>query len=168
MKKFKKFCTENKIIIVLALIVLICIIIMGFISIRYFYGTSKSVYGDRLQDLVPFSDTTKTKVISTLEKNENVDTVSLTVKGRIVYININYKDNVSMDNGKKIASSVLELFSEEELSNYDLSFTIASKSSSNDGTSYTLMGAKNASGSESIVWSNFTQSSSENESGTKK
>ncbi len=54
-----------------------------------------------------------------------------------------------MDDAKKVAEDAVKLFSEKELSVYDLQFTIKTNE-------YTLMGARNSNGSGQIVWNNYT------------
>lgn len=159
MKKAKKIWEENKILFILAIILIVCLVVLVGVSLKYFYGSSNSVYGNRLDvtEKVPMKEETMNKVKSTLEENEKVNSVKVAKKGKIVYISIKYVDDVKMDEGKKIAESSIELFSEEELSVYDIEYTIKSNltNEDKDNKSYTLMGSKNANGSGSISWNNY-------------
>ncbi len=150
MKKIRNVWEENKVLLVLALILIACIVIILVVSITFFYGTSKSVYGNRLDitNKVPLNDKIFTEIKDTLEKEESVTSVKTTKKGKIVYINIDYKDDTKMDSAKSIAEKALELFSEDELAVYDIEFSIHTKD-------YSLMGARNADGSGSTVWNNY-------------
>lgn len=159
MGKIKKVWQENKVLLVLAIVLVICVAVLVVVSITYFYGTSDSVYGSRLDitEKVPMTNETLTKVKEKLEENDKVDSTRVTVKGRIVYISIKFIDDVKMADAKKIAESSLELFSEDELSVYDLQYTIASiitKEDKNNKT-YTLMGSRNVNGTGTIVWNNY-------------
>ena len=156
MKKVKKIWNENKVLLVLAIILLLCAVIVTVVSITYFYGTSDNVYGNRLDIVkeVPLSSKLLEDVEKELEGNEVVKSVNVNQKGKIVYISIVFNDATDMDIAKKTALSVVELFNEDELNVYDLEFTINS-SSTNDFTGYTLMGARNKNGSGSIVWNNY-------------
>lgn len=150
MKKIKKVWEENKILMVLAIILIVCLIIFGVVAITYFYGSSRDVYGNRLDITkdVPLDSNINKKVESELKKNASVKSVKINVKGRIVYINVKFSDEVDMDSAKKTAESVVALFSEKELDVYELEFTIST-------SSYTLMGARNVSGSDAVVWNNY-------------
>ena len=46
----KKIFNENKTLFILAIIIIISLIFMGVGLIRYFYGSNKDPYGDRLRD----------------------------------------------------------------------------------------------------------------------
>lgn len=159
MGKIKKVWQENKVLLVLAIVLVLCVAVLVVVSITYFYGTSDSVYGSRLDitEKVPMTNETLTKVKEKLEENDKVDSTRVIVKGRIVYISIKFIDDVKMADAKKVAESSLELFSEDELSVYDLQYTIASiitKEDKNNKT-YTLMGSRNVNGTGTIVWNNY-------------
>lgn len=157
MNKIKKIWMENKVLLVLAIILIICVVIFASVAISYFYGSSGSVYGNRLDATkkVPLANSKLEKIKKDIETNEIVKSAKVNLKGKIVYIIINFKDNTKMEDSQKIAENVLESFTEEELKVYDLEFTISSESSDEKFTSYTLMGAKNSNGSETISWSNY-------------
>lgn len=156
MNKIKKVWEENRVLLVLAIILIICLIIVSVVALTYFYGTSDSVYGDRLEETekLPLNDKLFDDIESELKLNENVKKVSTLLKGKIVYINIDFVEATLMDDAKSVASSVIELFNEDELSLYDIEFTISSLST-NDFVGYTLMGARNANGVGEIIWNNY-------------
>ena len=159
MNKIKKIWQENKVLLVLAIVLVVCVVVLVVVSITYFYGTSDSVYGNRLDitEKVPMSNDTLNKAKEGLEKNEKVNSAKVTLKGRIVYLSIKFVDDIKMSDAKKIAESSLEYFSEEELSVYDLQYTISSKitKEDKDNKSYTLMGSRNVNGVGAIVWNNY-------------
>ena len=153
MKKTKKIWEENKVLLVLAIILLVCIVVIVVVGLSFFYGSSESVYGNRLDVTkeTPLDQKLFNDIKTTLEEKENVLSTNVTLKGKIVYISIKYANNIAMTDAKKIAESAIELFNEEELKVYDIEFSISS-----DGDSaYTLMGARNAKGSGSVVWNNY-------------
>lgn len=156
MKKIKRVWKENRVLLVLAIILIICLIIFGVVAITYFYGSSDSVYGNRLDITkdVPLNSKLLDDVKNELTSNEKVNNVSVSLKGKIVYINIRFVDATKMEDAKKIAESVIELFNEDELNVYDIQFTIESLSTG-DFVGYTLMGARNSSGSGNIIWNNY-------------
>lgn len=155
MKKIRKVWEENRVLLVLTIILIICLIIFASVAITYFYGSSESVYGNRLDitKKTPLNEKLLKEIKTELEANEKVTTVNTSLKGKILYVNIDFVDATKMSDAKKIAEGIIEFFNEDELLVYDIQFTIASLSTK-DFVGYTLMGAKNASGS-GIVWNNY-------------
>ena len=156
MKKIQKILNENRVLLVLGIILIICLIIVAVVSLTYFYGSSDTVYGNRLDDIknMPLNSKLFKDVEEELKQNESVKKVSTTTKGKIVYINIDFVDATEMEDAKVVAESVLALFNDDELAIYDIEFTISSLSTA-DFVGYTLMGARNANGIGEIVWNNY-------------
>jgi hypothetical protein len=155
LKRIKRIWEENKVLLVLAIILIICLTVVVIVTITYFYGTSTSVYGNRLDatEKVPLKNLDNAK--KELEKNESIKSVSSQVKGNIVYLNVNFIDDTKMEDAKKIVEPILEVFSEDELNVYDIDITISCLTTEKN-PGYTLMGARNANGSENIIWNNYT------------
>ena len=156
MNRIKKVWEENRVLLVLCIILIICIEVVCVVSLTYFYGSSDSVYGNRLDEIesIPLNKKLFEDIESKLKENENVKKISTNQKGKIIYINIDFADGTLMDDAKLVALSTVELFNEDELSVYDLEFTISSLSTG-DFVGYTLMGARNANGVGEIVWNNY-------------
>ena len=154
MKKIKKVWEENKVLFVLGIILLICLVVFAVVSMTYFYGSSKSVYGNRLDITkeMPLNSKLLDDIKNELESNSKVDSVNTILKGKIVYITIVFTTDVKMDEAKKIANTVIELFNADELEVYDIQFTIKNPDKE---VGYTLMGAWNSNGNGSIVWNNY-------------
>jgi len=150
----------------LAIILVICLLIFAGVAITYFYGSSDNVYGNRLDvtNNVPLNDKLLEDIKEELGANENVKSTSVSLKGKIVYVNIKYVDETKMEDAKSIAEKVVELFNDDELEIYDIQFTISTLSTS-ELNGYTLMGARNASGSGIVIWNNYNieEGSSESE-----
>lgn len=166
MKKIIKIWQENKVLLVLAIILLICIIVVVVAGMTFFYGNNNNVYGNRLEAAkdVPISDKLLQDIKSELEKNELVSEVSTELRGLIVYINIHFVKDVKIDDAKKLATSSLELFNDDELEIYDIEYSITNDE--DDG--FTLMGARNSSGAGEIVWNNYNIETKETTVDTKK
>lgn len=158
MKKIKKLWNENRILIILAIILIGCILTIGIVSLVYFYGSSDTPYGNRLSETenVKMDKTRLKSLEDELTSNEKISSASLTLEGKIVYLTINFESNTKLESAKKIAEESVTKFSEEELGVYDIMYTIKAKSS-DKFEGYILMGAKNASGSDKIIWSNNTK-----------
>lgn len=156
MKKFRKILNENRVLIVLGIILLVCLIVVAVVSLVYFYGSSDTVYGNRLDSIkdLPLNNKLFDNIKNELKSEESVEKVDTILKGKIVYININFAPATKMEDAKTITTKALSLFSDEELSGYDIEFTISS-AKADDFVGYTLMGARNANGIGEIVWNNY-------------
>ena len=156
MKKIKKIWHDNKIFIVLGLILVVCFLAICTVVVTYFFGGSDTVYGDRLDDINkhPISENFKKEYIDNLEKNEKVRNVELYNKGKIIYINIGFVGDTTLDEAESIAAESITTFDEKLLAYYDVNITLESpKTAISDG--FTIMGARNKSGT-SVVWNNNT------------
>ena len=150
----KKFWQKYKILIVLLLILIGCFIAICTVVFTYFFGGSDSVYGDRLDDQNkhPIKKNFSSELKSKLEADEQIESVDFKVKGRVVYLTINYVVDTALEEAKTKATTALQEFSEDLLGYYDVDVIIKCNSSENsDG--FTLMGAKNVS-SANLVWNN--------------
>lgn len=158
MKKFKKIWNENRILFILAIVLITCLIIIGVVSLVYFYGSSSTPYGNRLDATkdTPIKDANLKDIESHLTSNEKVGKATAILKGRIIYITIDFTDKTTLDKAKSIAEESLTKLSEEQLAVYDVIFTI-SHSKTTDFEGYNLMGARNTNGSGHVVWSNNTK-----------
>lgn len=150
MEKIKKVLQENKVLLFLAIILIVCVIVFAVVAIPYFYGSSDDVYGTRLDvtKKVPLNK----KLLEDIEKeigmNQFVIKSKATLKGKIVYVNIDFVESTEMDAAKLVAEEVVKLFNEDELEVYDLQFAI-------NTNKYTLMGARNHNGNGTVVWNNY-------------
>ena len=163
MNKLKELWGKYKVLIVLGIILIICFIAIVSVTISYFFGGSESVYGDRLKDIdnYPISDEFKTEYVSSMESEELIETVNFSNKGRIIYIEIKFVGDTSLVEAQSKAAASLEKFSEELLSYYDINFTLICEETENS-EGFTIMGAKNVSGS-GLIWNNNKPVESEEE-----
>lgn len=164
MEKIKRVLNENRVLIVLGIILILCLVIVSVVALTYFYGSSDTVYGNRLDDTknMPLNDKLFKDIESELKENDSVKKVSTSLKGKIVYITIEFEMATEMETAKGIAASTLPLFNDDELAIYDVEFTISSLSTK-EFIGYTLMGARNANGLGEIVWNNYNISDGEDE-----
>ena len=163
MNKLKELWGKYKVLIVLGIILIICFIAIISVTISYFFGGSESVYGDRLKDIdnYPISEEFKTEYVSSMESEELIETVNFSNKGRIIYIEIKFVGDTSLVEAQSKAAASLEKFSEELLSYYDINFTLICEETENS-EGFTIMGAKNVSGS-GLIWNNNKPVESEEE-----
>ena len=162
--KLKKFWRNNKVLIVLGIILVICLIAILVVTFSYFFGGSESVYGDRLDGIedYPVEDSFIDEYIASLESDELINTVNFDIRGRIIYITIDFVGDTSLVEAQSKAAASLESFSENLLSYYDINFTLTCDATENS-EGFTIMGARNVAGN-GLVWNNNTPIESEEES----
>ena len=161
MKKLKELWGNNKVLIVLGIILIIWLIAIITVTFSFFLGGNKGVYGDRLNgiDKHPVTNNIKSEYKTSLESEKSVTKVSIDTKGKIIYIIINFASDTSLEDAKNLAASSLEKLNEDILSFYDISFTLKCEKSENS-EGFTILGAKNVAGS-GLIWNNNTPLESE-------
>lgn len=156
MKKIKKLWNENKVLMVLGMILIVCFIAIFIVVMTYFMGSNKSVYGERFDNMkTHIKEKEQQAYVDETEKNEKVEKVRLRVTGKTIYISVEFKSDVKLDDAKKIAEESMKLFSEDIQETYDINVTVKNEK-------YTLMGAKNAVGN-GFYWNNNNVEEKEDE-----
>ena len=161
MKKLKELWGNNKVLIVLGIILIICLTAIITVTFSFFLGGNKGVYGDRLNgiDKHPVTNNIKSEYKTSLESEKSVTKVSIDTKGKIIYIIINFASDTSLEDAKNLAASSIEKLNEDILSFYDIDFTLKCEKSENS-EGFTILGAKNVAGS-GLIWNNNTPLESE-------
>ena len=135
----KKLWKENRVLFMLIIILLICFIAIVVVALTFFYSKDVNSYGARLVDIEDYPITNKDKNTykETMLENKGVTKVSLNIKGRVIYIHLEFDETVSLEDAKAIANNSIELFGEDNLSYYDVEFVLKSDN-------FTILVAKNA------------------------
>ncbi len=157
MKKIKNLWNQNRVLFVLGLIIIICFLIIIGVFIKYFFGTSKSSYGDRLEGIeeVLVTDSIKNDYITKMNEDELINETTLEVKGKIIYIHITFNPAATLVEAQSKALASLSLFTDDYLDFYDIHFTL--ESNENEPTEeFLLMGSHNKNGS-GLIWNNNTE-----------
>lgn len=164
MSKIRKIWNENRVLMVLAIILLICFITIIGVSLTYFYGSSESEYGNRLEGIEKVQITKKDsdKIVKSLKSEEKVEKASLVNKGKMIYLTIGFEAGTPIEEAKLVADGAIELFNKDELEFYDINITIKATGTT-EVPKYTIMGARNSGGSGIIVWNNNTIEEEETE-----
>ena len=152
----KRILSENKVLLVLAIVIIVSIVVIAVSLVLYFYtGNGKDEYGDRLQGIedVQISNDINDKVADLYAENTAFNEVVVNVKGKIIYINIDIKENLSLVDAQSLAIKSLDAFSDGEKSFYDIQIIITAKTTEEESEIYPLMGYKNAKNSQ-VVWTN--------------
>lgn len=146
----KKLWRNNKILVILGAILAVCFIAILIVVLKYFVGSRNSVYGNRFDNMkTVIKEKEQNEYIKKVEESSTVEKVRLRVSHKTLYISITLKDDIKLEDAKKVADESLVLFSDGIKETYDINFTISGK------TFGTLMGARNASGN-GLLWSNNT------------
>lgn len=162
-KKIKKILKNKKIIfvLILILIIFICLILL---KAKLYPNSQISYYGNRLDGIenISFTKKDKNKITDNIKKNENVTEAKINIHGKIVNIIFNVKENLSIDDCKKISADSLNDISDDVKNFYDIQFIITkndekgTEKTTEDGNKeiikeFPIMGYKN-SNSKEIAW----------------
>lgn len=161
MNKIREIWAKNNILVVLLFILFICFIAIMVVCVTFFFGGSDSAYGNRLENIekYPITETFMNEYKTDLENDEAITKASMRVSGRIIYIELDFAVDTTLNVAESKATASLEKISEEMLGYYDINFILITPASDNS-EGFTIMGAKNASGT-GIVWNNNTKVESE-------
>ncbi len=142
-KKHKKLC-------IVGLILVILLIMLVLILKRFSVDYSLDEYGDRLEGIekVEIKKSESDKLVSEIKALDQVKKANYRLKGRLVYIEIEFNEDVSVETAKEIASKSLDYFTDKQKSFYDFEFILSNEK---DIEGYPELGSKHKS-SDSIVW----------------
>ena len=154
MSKKKKNKQDNTMLWILLIILFVCFVMIAFLFYKYFYsGISTSKYGDtRLEGIenYPLSSTLENDIKELYSDNKSVGDVKINIKGKIIYVNIDFKEAVKVDAAKSAASKALEKIGEDNLKFYEVQFVLT-YSGETENTNFPIFGSKN-SNSLKVVW----------------
>jgi len=152
-QKIKNLILRHKILTIICFLALIVIIILIYVFFGMFVsGNSK--YGNRLEGIekVVLSSKEKKEVVSFLEEKEQVTEATIRIQGKIIYINITFTRDTSLDKAKAIATETLALLEDEQKEFYDIGYFLTQEKVENpEDKGYIITGSKNAK-LESISW----------------
>lgn len=163
MKKLKNLWVENRVLLVLFIIVVICFFVILGVCVSYFFGSSKSSYGDRLDGIkeVEISKEMKNNFVDTMKTDELISDATFKTQGKIVYITLTFKDEVTLVEAQSKALASLASFEEKYQNFYDFHYTLkGNKTDTSEG--FLVMGAKNVNGT-GLVWNNNTETETDSE-----
>lgn len=153
-RRSKSNKSENIVLAVLILILLASFAAIGFLFYKYFYaGASSNKYGDRLEGIenypIPSSFESDLKALYSDEKS--INKVTTNIQGKIIYIDIDFKEPVKVETAESLASKALEVVGETNSSFYDIHF-ILTYSGEEESNNFPIFGAKKST-SLKVVWS---------------
>ena len=117
-----KFIKKNKFTI-MAIIIFIALVVLG-VKVKELLvpDEGKAVYGDRLDGINnhPLADSLFADIEDKVKENESVLNFAHQVHGKIINLMITVKDEVSIEDAKKLANSLVAEFKDDELDFYSL------------------------------------------------
>lgn len=149
----RKSLQNNKVLWVLLGLLLVCFLVLGFGFYKYFYaGAGNNKYGDRLDGIekYPLSKTLDSDVKSVFSDNSEVTKTKVDVKGKVIYINIDFGKSIKVSEAQDIAVKALDKIGEENLKYYDVQFILA-YSGTDENSNFPVFGSKSSS-SLKVVW----------------
>lgn len=157
MNKLKELWGENKVLMVLGLILIICIITIAIVFVSFFFGGKD----DRPSKInVPISEEIKEGYITKLEDQKSVEEATISVtKSGVINIHIKFVSDTALVDAQSVALKSLENISDDILNEYDLNFYIKCEKNENS-EGFSLIGARNVA-SKDLKWDNNTPVESE-------
>lgn len=151
-----KYIKKNKLTVFIIAIFVLVVLVGSYLYNLLFSSGRREAYGNRLDGIeeVEITNDQYESIKSKLKENENVTEVTTNLKGKIVNIIITVKDEVSKDNAKKIASTSLEKFDEEQLKFYDIQIFV--KKDNAELNDFPIIGYKQ-NGRKGLTWSKDRQ-----------
>ena len=134
-------------------VLLVCIIAIGILFYKFFYaGAGGTKYGNRLNGIenYPLSSNLQDEIKSLYSDNSKVGTVKVNTEGRVIYVDIDFKESLKVNEAKSLAEKALEKIGENNLTYYDVHF-ILTYSGEEENENFPLFGAK-SSNSLKVVW----------------
>lgn len=153
LKGIKDLILRHKLLTLICFLAFIVVIILISVFFKMFVG-GNGKYGTRLNGIEDVTITSKEKkdVVEFLEEKEAVSEASVRVQGKIVYINIVFTRDASLDKAKAVATETLALFEDEEKEFYDFGYFLTQvEVEDKEDKGYIVTGTKNAK-LESITW----------------
>lgn len=144
---------DNTMLFILMGILVVCFVVIGILFYKYFYGgVSSTKYGNRLDGISEYklSDSLEDDVNSLYEEEVSVNKASVAVKGKIIYITLDFKQSIKTDKAKTLAVRALDKIGKENLTYYEVQF-ILTYSGKDENKNFPIFGSKNAN-SLKVVW----------------
>lgn len=130
MKKFfngvRNLIWRHKLLFLICLCAFVIIFIMLYVFFSVFLG-SNGKYGHRLDGIssVKLSNKDLSSVKEDIDGNKIVDSSSIRLVGKIVYIDIVFTKDADSSKAKEIAGKCLEKFDDDEKEFYDFEFILS-------------------------------------------
>ena len=148
-QKLKKLMKNKKAValIALVLVLLICLILIKSV----FFPGHGSKYGNRLDEIekYPITDEVINNIKNEISSLEKVKSINYNLEGRLINFVIKVEDDLIVSEAKNYSEKILENFSDDIKSYYDIQILI--DSNIDESENYPIIGYKHKT-SDSLVW----------------
>lgn len=141
MKDFKKFCKQNKYVIIILCIFIILTVLLAQIVNVFFPTKGEAIYGNRLDGIenVKIPSQKYETIEHELGSEEFVEKAKAELKGRLINVTVTLKDEASKDQAKSLPNKVLEQLDEKQKKYYDIQVFLKK---TNDDASFPIIAYK--------------------------
>jgi hypothetical protein len=117
-----------KIDLPVVIFVVIILLVLGLV-LYLTVGQRGNKYGTRLHgiDKISFTKKEKNKFIDSIKSNDKVNSVSIDIQGKLIYIMADFKTDVSADDAKNVINESLNSLSDAVKGFYDINALITKK-----------------------------------------
>ena len=142
-KKFINLLLRHKLLTLLCLVTFVVAVVLFFVLFGMF-TSSGGKYGNRLNGIekVAVSSKEKKDIVTFLEDKDTVKDASVRVQGKIIYINITFKKDVTLDKAKAVATETLALVDDDKKDYYDIGYFLTQEEVSEDNKGFVITGSK--------------------------
>lgn len=111
------------------IIFIFILIVIGGIVLFLTIGNGGNKYGERLKgiDKISFTKKDKNKYVESIKSNERVNSVSLDIQGKLIYVIVDVKEDVSVEDAQNILNESLGNLSDEVKGFYDINALVTKK-----------------------------------------
>ena len=130
---------RHKLLSLVCFLALVVIVILMYIFFSVFLG-SNGKYGNRLEGIEKVKLTNKDfdKVEDWIKDTKTVESASIRLVGRIIYVDIIFNKDADKNGAKSLAGGTLNKFEDDETAFYDFEFIL----SQNKDDGFKLVGTK--------------------------
>ena len=160
MKSTIKILKDNVFTIFVIVISIIGMFVLSYMKKVYWDNNNQAAYGERIEDVKNhvIDDGMIKKIEENIEDLEGVSSVKYDLEGRIINLTITVENSVTVKNAKKLDSSILNNFDEDQLSYYSIQIYFVKDDSSFDD--FPIMGYKHYS-SNDVSWTKDREAASD-------
>lgn len=153
LKNIKDLIMRHKLLSIICTLAFIIIIFLMYIFFDLFaVGTNK--YGSRLNgiDAVKISSKEQKDIAKELEEMGEVVDANVRIQGKIIYVNITFTRETSLERAKEIATSTLDKFDDKEKKFYDIGYFLTQEEAKDtEEKGFAVTGSKKAK-KDNISW----------------
>ena len=126
------FLKKNKFTIIAVIVFLILVLLIAQVTNFLSPGEEKAIYGNRLENKVKISESTKKAIKQNLESDGIVTKSSVRISGRIIDIMATVNSETDKNAAKNLTNKITEKLTKNELKYYDIQLFVKKDTTSDD------------------------------------